>query len=231
MLASKPVGREAASRKYDILTALGAFALSREKGLQKLSLRLITLITARYNWRREELSIGRREIARLWAVDERTVKRELAKLKALGWLEVKTAGARGRVTVYRLNLDVVLAATEPAWEAVGPDFVARMGAQTETEPRHDTVVPFTGGARAEAPDVADGSAWSLAAAALHAENPALFGAWFRQLEQAGRAGGCLRLTAPSSFHAHYLQTHFHARLLAALKAVDPSIDAVQVGVE
>jgi len=43
-------------------------------------LRLISVVTARYNWRNDELSIGQRDMARLWAVNERTVKREMKRL-------------------------------------------------------------------------------------------------------------------------------------------------------
>ena len=95
MQTLRPVGRGASARKYDILTALGAFALAQGKHEQRRVLRLMTLITARYNWARDELAVGQRESARLWAVDERTVKREMARLKAAGWLVVKRQGAFG----------------------------------------------------------------------------------------------------------------------------------------
>jgi hypothetical protein len=98
MLQRKPTGSMASSMKYDLLTALGTFALSQTKGKQVLCLRFMTLLTARYNWMRDELNIGQREIARMWCVEERTVKREMAKLRNLGWLIVKRQGARGRVT-------------------------------------------------------------------------------------------------------------------------------------
>ncbi len=78
MLSRKPVGQQASVIKYDVLTAVGAFALSQPKGKQVLCQRLMTLITARYNWARNELAVGQREIAHMWNVDERTVKRETA---------------------------------------------------------------------------------------------------------------------------------------------------------
>ena len=83
MLAGKLVGRSAAALKYDLLTVMGAYALSQDKGAQRLVLRLMTLVTARYNWKRDQLAVGQREIARLWQVDERTVKREMAKLRGM----------------------------------------------------------------------------------------------------------------------------------------------------
>jgi len=111
MLSTKVVGRAAASRKYDILTALATYALARKKHEHRLVLRLISLVTARYNWQRDELAIGQREIARMWSVDERTVKREMAKLRGLGWLVVKRQGARGRVTEYGLDIAAILEMT------------------------------------------------------------------------------------------------------------------------
>jgi hypothetical protein len=39
----------------------------------------MALITMRYNWQRDELTTGQGEIAPLWSVDERTVKREMAR--------------------------------------------------------------------------------------------------------------------------------------------------------
>ena len=76
------VGRDAAVRKYDALSALMAFALAGDPNRQRLVLRLMALITTRYNWQRNELAMGQREIARLWCVDERTVKRDMARLRA-----------------------------------------------------------------------------------------------------------------------------------------------------
>ena len=83
MLAKKPTGRNSSVFKYDLLTVVGAYALSADKGRQRLVLRLMTLITARYNWAKDELAVGQREIARLWKIDERSVKREMAKLRAM----------------------------------------------------------------------------------------------------------------------------------------------------
>ena len=229
MLATNPVGRDAQTKKYDILTALGAHACSAEPGLQRLTLRLITLVTARYNWRNDELTVGRRDIARLWAVDERTVKREFARLKDLGWVVVKRAGVRGRVTAYGLDLGAMMRATEGAWAAVGPDFVARMqgltgaGAAAEPPPAAGNVVPFR--ARTE-PE--DGSVWGRARAILMAEEPALFPAWIAALRLHHADAEAIELLAPSRFHASYVETHLMGRLWAALVRVDPGLRSLRV---
>src|SRR5690554_6309962 len=115
MASVKPVGRSAAVRKYDLLTAMGVYALSQDKAVQRRILRLMTLVTARYNWQRDELAVGQREMARMWFVDERTVKREMAQLKAMGWLVVRRQGARGRVTEYSLDISQIEAVTRPVW--------------------------------------------------------------------------------------------------------------------
>ncbi|MGV3695080.1 MAG: hypothetical protein ACO1OA_11235, partial [Paracoccus marcusii] len=125
MQVMRPVGRQAAARKYDLLSAMMAHALAGDPQRQRLVLRLMALITTRYNWQRDELTMGQREIARLWCVDERTVKRDMARLRGLGWITVKRQGARGRVSVLGLDLDRILLDTRPAWPNIGPDYVAR----------------------------------------------------------------------------------------------------------
>lgn len=220
----KPAGQRDAARKYDIITALGAYALARDKHHQRLILRLITLITARYNWARDELAVGQREIARLWSVDERTVKREMAKLRALGWLVVKRQGARGRVTEYGMDFDRVLAMTENDWSNVGPDFDLRMSGRPSETP----VVSLPLKGDVPPPDVSAGTEWVLAQAILHAEAPDIYGSWLRNLERVGRAGGRLTLKAPSRFHGTYVQTHLVRRVLAACQAVDADVTDVAV---
>lgn len=224
MLTVKPVGRNAAALKYDLLTALGTFALSQDKGPQRLVLRLMTLITARYNWARDELTVGQREIARLWHVDERTVKREMAKLRAMGWLVVTRQGARGRVSEYGLGIDRILADTALVFAAVGPDFEARLGASPESDAN---VVPLPVKPTA-APEIPDGTEWSLAQAILHTQDSANFAVWFRELKREGRAGGRLTLSAPSRFHASYVSTHLLSRLTAACQSIDDTVSSVTV---
>lgn len=225
MLIAKPVSRNTAAMKYDLLTALGSFALSLEKGQQRLVLRLMTLITARYNWAYDKLAVGQREIARLWHVDERTVKREMARLRAMGWLIVKRQGARGRVSEYSLGIDRILADTAQVFDAVGPDFEARLGASLEPDAN---VVQLPVKTAAPAPEIPDGTEWSLARAILHTQDSANFAAWFRELKREGRVGGRLTLTAPSRFHASYVATHLIGRLTAACQCIDDTVSSVTV---
>ena len=53
MQVIRPVGREAAARKYDLLSAMMAHALAGDQNRQRLVLRLMALITTRYNWQRD----------------------------------------------------------------------------------------------------------------------------------------------------------------------------------
>lgn len=224
MQLEKSAGPRDAARKYDVITALGAYALARNKHDQRLVLRLITLMTARYNWARNELAVGQREIARLWSVDERTVKRNVAKLRGLGWLVVKRQGARGRVTEYGLNFDRILAMTEAEWPNVGPDFDLRMSGKPEASP----VVPLPVKGHVPAPELNDGSEWALAQFMLYTEAPDLYGSWLRNLIRVERAGGRLVLRAPSRFHGSYVQTHLTRRILSACQAVDGDVTEISV---
>jgi len=214
MIAGKLVGRNAPSRKYDLIAVLGAHALSADKHRQRLVLRLITLITARYNWRLEELCVGQREIARLWCVNERTVKREMATLRKLEWLVVKRQGVRGRVSVMTLNLDRLWRDTAPAWPAIGPDFEARM---TEQAPQaaQDNVVPIGTaiGASLAPPD--EEGVWPDICRTLESDDPATFRHWFAHLDLDHTDNGCLGLIAPNRFIASYVETHLAAPILRA----------------
>lgn len=226
MLLSTVVGREAAARKYDILTALATYALARGKHDHRLVLRLMTLITGRYNWGRDELAVGQREIARMWSVEERTVKREMAKLRALGWLVVKRQGVRGRVTEYGMDFDQLLEATREDWPRVGPDFDIRMQGPATQEQGQVVALPVRG--KVPAPQIIDGSDWSLAQSLLHAEDPATYGSWFHRLQSVDRAGGRLTLKAPSRFHAAYVQSHFTGRLLTACRSIDNRVTDIVI---
>lgn len=223
MLSMKPVGRGASARKYDLLTAMGAFALSQGKHDQRRVLRLMTLITARYNWARDELAVGQREIARLWSVDERTVKREMAVLRAKSWLNVRRQGARGRVTQYSLCIDQILADTQAQWPNVGSDFDLRMS----DKPAPDVVAMPVRGTVAP-PDISQGTEWALAQAVLHGEDAGTYASWLAALARVERAGGRLTLRAPSRFHAAYVQTHLERRILAACRDVDAELAEIRI---
>lgn len=228
MLVRQPSGRGASAIKYDILTAMGAYALSQSKAQQVLVLRFLTLVTARYNWQRDQLAVGQREIARLWNVDERTVKRDLAKLRSMGWIVVTRQGARGRVSEYALDFDRILGDSESRWQAVGPDYAHRMKGQGgDVEPN---VIPLKTGSVVAAPNTEDGCEWSLAQAILHRDDPATYASWLQKLQREGRAGDRLILRAPSRFHASYVMSHLQNKVVAACREVDDTISAIVIDV-
>lgn len=214
MLMKKAVGRGGATRKYDLLTILGVHALSQGKTLQRQTLRLICLITARYNWQNDQLSVGQNDIARLWSVDTRTVKREMAAFRERGWLIEKRPAARGRVTVYGLGISRILEDTRASWEMVGPDLVERLdGPGAEAEDRK--VIPFP-----QAILPAGEGVWPRIARRLQEGDANIYRAWFATLEVEEMAEE-LSLRAPSAFHAAYVRTHHMARLEAALALEAP----------
>ncbi len=223
----KIAGPGASSAKYDRLTALLVAATCADAETARLALRLSLLITARYNWRDDRFAVGQKEIARMWGVTERTAKRDMAAMRSRGWIEVAMPSARGRVAQYRILFDTVLAATSCYWEAVGPDFVARMSAAPAVSPEEPgNVVPLhRPGPAAIAPD---GSCWSQALLQLAETDPAVANAWFSRLTAVDAENGTLTVLAPSRFVATYVTTHFHTRLLAAVSACDPSIRALDL---
>ncbi|WP_316014989.1 DnaA N-terminal domain-containing protein [Roseobacter sp. HKCCA0434] len=203
-------GPQAPERKYDLITALGAWGMARGGRDATLALRLITLVTARYNWKRDELSCGQAEIASLWSVDPRTVKREIARLRDLGFLSLIRQGARGRVAQHRLETSAILAAAQGDWLRVGPDFAERMGQGASVPMAEDqgNVVSFPG-----LPVEAGDDAWGRISARLAQENPHVHASWIAPLK-AREVDGILVLRAPTRYHTRHVETHLLTRIKA-----------------
>lgn len=223
MQIRKVVGQGATALKYDILTALLVLAAQGEPVTARLALRLSLIITARYDWQREKFNVGLRELARMWGVTERTAKREMAQLRALNWITVSRAAARGRVTEHRINIETVLQATLPLWHQIGPDFAARLSQKPEPAPSN--VVPLHPVA---APVRTDDGVWSKTAIHLHKADPQIYQAWFAKLVQVAHDGNQIILTAPSGFIASYVNAHFATYLLTYLTLEDRTITSVLV---
>ena len=222
MQSRKLAGPGAGVRKYDILTALGAYALASDRNTQRRLLRLMTLITARYNWQRDELSIGRTEIAALWSVDERTVKRDIGALKAMGFLIVKRPAARGRVTLYGLDLTNILSVSEGTWSNVGSDFLNRMSEMKlqDRAPGH-TVIQFPGNGNSH-------DLWGRVLRRMQAEDPARAHAWFQPMQLHEHSDARLVLKAPTRFHADYVTTHMAGEILRAVGPFAPEVTEISV---
>ncbi|RLJ36320.1 DnaA-like protein [Litoreibacter meonggei] len=208
MELKKLTGPQAGSLKYDLLTALGVAGLHGSPTVQTSLMRLSAMVTARYNWRLDEVSIGQAELARLWAVNERTVKREMKRLTQDGWIMCLRAGVRGRVGAYRLNYARIYENTQACWPAVGPDFADRMeemsGARrvvkVDFAAATPKVVPLSA-----VPEGAQG--WPAVARRLQQTHPELYESWFAKLKEGRAAAGELNLLAPNAFVAGYIVTH------------------------
>ncbi|PZX10328.1 DnaA N-terminal domain-containing protein [Palleronia aestuarii] len=219
-------GAVGASFKYDVLTAIGAYACAGDLNRQRVCLRFVTLLTARYDWKRDILNVGQREIASLWSVNERTVKREMARLREIGWLVLKRPAARGRVAQHGLGLDTVMADTSPSWAIVGPDFLERMaGPKPVSDIPDRNVVPFRR-------DYAErGGSWADIEQRLLNSDPAGFAAWIAPLHFERIEEGRLILSARSSFHASFVRTHHAGAILAHAVRVRSDIVSVEISVK
>lgn len=221
----KITGPGSSSIKYDILTALLA-TTSHEQGAQgRLAQRLALVITARFDWKRGTFNVGLRELARMWGVTERTAKREMAAMRGLGWISVERQAARGRVARHRIELAVVLQHTSAHWDAIGPDFAARLRGNPEPQATSN-VVPL----RAETVSIPapDGSDWPEVAQKLTEQNPGLFASWYSQLSFVDEVDGVWNFLAPSRFVAGYIEAHLQPQLLIAIASVDRSVRSVRI---
>lgn len=218
---AKLVGPKAGSLKYDILTALAVYGLQGSPTLQTSMMRLSAIITARYNWRLDEITIGQPELARLWAVNERTVKREMKRLMSHGILICLRPGVRGRVGAYRLNYPKIYEVSRPVWACIGSDFESRMSdiAGTKTVV-HVNFAPKTDPLETSADQT---GTWGAVRRRLKAQDEAMFESWFAKLVQDHLDDETLVLRAPNSFVARYIETHFARRLSEAVNKELPTL--------
>ncbi|PJI84255.1 DnaA-like protein [Yoonia maricola] len=222
MDAKRLTGVKASSLKYDLLTALSVAGLHLDARHQISVSRLLLLITARYNWRLDEFCVGQRDLAKMWNVTERTVKREIK-----FWLEhrlviCKRQGVRGRVGAYRLNYPEIYRLSAPYWQNVGPDFQERM---TETNPVRDAkVVAVDFGQKAVSQDTPtpmsakDPRTWRAACQRMQELHPEHYRNWIALLQFGSDDTQVLELRASNQFVAHYVQTHLLAILTEAVEA-------------
>lgn len=215
MEVKRLVGPESGSLKYDLLTALSVAGLHGSTTFQTSMTRLIALVTARYNWRQDEFTVGQRDMARMWNVDERTVKREIKRLTLAEILICKRAGVRGRVGAYRLNYPKIAELSRQSWDAVGPDFVSRMSAQ-HPEPIA-TVVHIDFIKPAGGPEIDTREPWGRVLAQLEAEHPMHFRNWFRKLQFQDFKAGVFAIKAPNTFVTAYIESHLSPILLHTIE--------------
>lgn len=223
MRNTRLTGPGAGVEKYDLLTALSVAGLSGSGVQQTSMLRLIAVVTARYNWTSDELSMGHREMAALWSVDERTAKRETKRLIDAGLLAVKRKGARGRVSSYRLCIERIYALSEPVWNQVGPDFSDRMAGRLPEDQTPPKVVKVDF-SRVKSTD----PQWEAVLSELGQANPARAAAWYSKLKPRSFEDGVLSLEASSSFAQQYIETHLMTELMGALHGAYPGMRRCQL---
>lgn len=210
-------GPEAGVLKYDLLTALSVAGLNGSSTLQMSILRLVAVVTARYNWRADEFVVGQRDLARMWSVNERTVKREVKRLTESGLLICKRPGVRGRVGAYRLNQARIAEMSKPCWPLVGPDFEARMGERyTRVEVNVVPLRPVLESNPANPVSAMPGT-WEKAMARLASDEPNQFNAWFAKLGFCSFVGGTLTLSCESTFAQRYIDAHLTHVLLRVVE--------------
>lgn len=214
-------GQGAGVEKYDLITALAANGLAAGGSRQTTMLRLIAVLTARYNWTQDEVTIGQKEMAALWAVDERTAKRETRRLIEAGLLMIKRPGIRGRVAAYQLDRRQVYHMSTAEWRNVGPDFEARMGARQplapSLAPSAEKVVHIDFKPRAGACAAGLGP-WQKTLARLALDYPHLFDAWFHQLQaELPDQDQILHIQAPTKFIASYVANHLMVNIERAAR--------------
>lgn len=234
MEKARITGPGAGVYKYDMLTALTMWGLRGSPCEQVSALRLVALVTARYNWQRDEVSIGHKDLARLWGVTERTVKREIKRLIDLDLLTIQRPGVRGRVASYRLVADTVANLSAPLWDQVGPDFAGRFTERQNATVRQEGPqvlrVDFQrrsqgGGATPsqaedgpqQAQDSGAGDPWSRLQAQLRTAAPKIYSAWFSGLTLTDVTEDRVTLGVQSAFVQRYVETHFNEILSAAVR--------------
>jgi len=211
-------GPNAGSIKYDLITALSVTGMAGKPVLQTSMVRLIALVTARYNWFRDEVTVGQRDLAKMWSVDERTVKREMKRLVDANILLKLRPGVRGRVGAYRLNYREIINLSQPSWENVGPDFVERM---LTIYPQSDVKVVNVDFAakkiEPDKPETGERGIWRSIRGDLRKSDPSIFESWYGKLVFIAYTNGTLVLRAPNRFIARYIETHLDKPLMVAAR--------------
>ncbi|GFE51969.1 hypothetical protein So717_37220 [Roseobacter cerasinus] len=214
-------GVKASALKYDLLTALSVTGLHHTPRHQIAIARLTLLLTARYNWRADEFCVGQRDLARMWNVTERTVKREIKYWIEQGLVICKRQGVRGRVGAYRLNYPEIFRQSEPFWSAIGPDFEERMGETHPVQEAKVVAVDFRkeSAVREMPPDLpAAQPTWRAACQRMRELHPYHYQNWLAFLKFVSDEDGLLMLSADNQFVAHYVQTHLLGIVNEAVEA-------------
>lgn len=210
-------GPGAGSMKYDVLTALCVSGLHSSSAQQTSMTRLCALIIARYDWKRDHFCVGQPEMARMWNVTERTVKREIKRWVNDRLLICVRKGVRGRVGAYKLNIIRVFDMSREFWSAVGSDYAERMAGIYPAQTTSVVKVDFAKVSQS-AESVDDGTSWSLVSERLRSLYPDEHRNWFAPLRFVSDLDGRYTLAARSGFVVRYLETHYSGMMAEAVQA-------------
>ena len=222
-------GTHVGSIKYDLLTALTVMALHGPPTLQTTVLRLTALVTARYNWKQDSFCVGQRDMARMWNVNERTVKREIRRMIEGGLIQCIRQGVRGRVGAYRLDYERIYGLSRDSWPAVGSDFESRMGAFSKPPTGNVVHLDFDAQKPGNHPrELPERGTWSSVLQRLSREDPANLRNWYAKLEFVSNKAGTVTLRASSRFVAQFVQAHLTRSLLSALEEEFGPVDRLNI---
>lgn len=216
--ATRLTGIGSGAKKYDVLSALALAGLDNAALPSQRALRFIALITIRYNWANDMLSVGHAELTQLWKVSRRTVIREMEALRNLGVLVVLRPGRRGAVTTYRLDISAIRRLTGASLlsEKTGIDSrLAAVGNGVDGEP--PLVAEPTGPSSTESARSPSMGLWQ---AVIERLPPSVSCAqkdrWLAPL-RAKQCDDILQVEAESAFRASYVAQTFSDALLAAAR--------------
>lgn len=214
MQTKRLTGSNAAVLKYDVLTAISLCGLHGTAHDAVSMMRLSAIVTARYNWARDEVSMGQQDMARIWGVTARTAKREIRRWLDRDIVICTRPGVRGRVAAYRLNLRKLYALSQRHWHSVGPDYAARM--ETGRTEQTAQVVRVDFGNNAAAPPLMSPE-WRAASEHIRKRDPQVHASWIAPLEYIGDDGRTVTLRGPSAFASRYVETHYARNLADAVE--------------
>lgn len=214
------------SFKYDILSALAVAALSQRDRTRIEYMRLIALLTARYDWRRSEVSIGHAQLAELWSIDVRSVKRQIARFVETGLMTKKRTGVRGRVSVYKINLQAIAVHTRPAFNVIGPDFEERiaqfLGETVGSDGEHVLQKSAANCAPRDRENASNesnqiGTATTVIDTLCEILPRPSFERWFSRATLNLRTEGIVEIQFPTQFHTDYAERTFEHALTEAVQ--------------
>lgn len=228
--AMRLTGVGASAKKYDVLSALALAGLQDAALSSQRALRFIALITIRYNWANDVLSVGHAELGRLWRVSKRTVIREMDVLRNLGLLVVLRPGRRGAVTTYRIDIIAIrrLAAVSLQDDATGIDVrLAETREDDDTErPAASPSVTLGDTVHPRTPDLA---LWEAILERLPATISSVQKKRWLVPVRAEQRNNTLHVEADSPFHAAYIAHNYSDALHVAARPLGMTRVTIVVG--